>query len=122
MYPTIFCHFYFLCTQNKYLVRKSIYNEAEGFVWLVLNPLSAKKVQSESDYISARASPSSFILSFPYYFSISITCGLSFRHAQHLVRKVNCKNKRFFNVYCRQSLWLQKTGSSFFMNIKLFDI
>jgi len=64
MYPTIFCHFYFLRTQNKYLVRKSIYNEAEGFVWLVLNPLSAKKVQSESDYISARASPSSFILSF----------------------------------------------------------
>jgi len=44
----------------------------------MLNPLSAQKskVQSESDFMSARTSPSDFAA--PYYFSISPTCGFAF--------------------------------------------
>jgi len=37
------------------------------------------KVQSESDSMWARASPPGFPVT--YHFSISLTCGFSFRHA-----------------------------------------
>jgi len=42
------------------------------------NPLSAKKVQNESDSILARVSLCGFTV--PYHFSISITGGFAFGH------------------------------------------
>jgi len=43
-----------------------------------LSAKKSKEVQSESDFMSACASPSSFAI--PYRFSILPTCGFAFRH------------------------------------------
>jgi len=65
--------------------RYSFFDQSTVPQRIYLKPLSVKKqkIQSESDFTPARASPSGFAA--PYNFSISITCGFAFGHVQERV-------------------------------------
>jgi len=67
-----------------------------------------KDIQSENDFMRARASPSGFPI--PYHFSFSLTCGFAFRHsartcfhvvhARHLALNGLKKKDNTDNIVC----------------------